>query len=89
MVVQNNVQSFLHHWALREERLAVDFSAREEGGGEKKNARKVSVWPVMISTYWKNFVGIFLLGIAHYSLTFVNPQALKLLVNHVDNLVWN
>ena len=58
----------------------MDFSSRDV------RQKTVSVWPVLLRTYWKNFIGIFLLGIAHYTLTFVNPHALKLLVNHVDNL---
>ncbi len=72
-MVQNNVRSFLDRWRSRKRRFGVDFTERK--GDEARNGKTVSVWPVLLRTYWKNFVSIFLLGLAHYSLTFVNPQA--------------
>ena len=43
-----------------------------------------SLWPALICTYWRSMIPAIVLAIVHYSLTFVSPLILKLLINHMD-----
>jgi hypothetical protein len=70
MRVTRNVEDFI-------KRMNAHFS---DGRG---GTRKAGLWPVLIREYGGWFLYTFFIALVHFSLTFVSPQILKLLIHHV------
>lgn len=76
--VGHNVQDFLNLWRQKVEFLGVNFASFQE-------RPFIGIWSIFIRTQWVRVTFAFLVAIIHLVLPFVNPQILKLLINHVDS----
>ena len=47
--------------------------------------KRASLWPVLLLTYGLRFLETFVVALVHYSLTFVSPQILKLLIRYISS----
>lgn len=81
--VDTNVNAFMQNWNDKVRRLGISFSTGQRLRHE--TPKTVSIWGVLIKTYWKKTLGTVLIALVHYTLTFVFPWILRLLINHVNS----
>nr|AHK05647.1 ATP-binding cassette transporter sub-family C member 1 isoform X7 [Tigriopus japonicus] len=75
------IQDFLNQWSKKVSKIEKTFIKDRDPAGEKK----VKILDVLFATYGKRFFLIFLLGTVNFTLIFVGPIMLKLLIQHVQS----
>ena len=73
-------EDFLQRWNEHVKRKGVSFVHRE-GEAQRSFA---SIWPVLFGKYWLWYASTSVIVLLAYSLGYVGPQMLGLLINHVD-----
>ncbi|TRY74496.1 hypothetical protein TCAL_15659, partial [Tigriopus californicus] len=75
------IQDFLNQWSRKVSKIEKNFIKDRDPAGEKH----VKILDVLFATYGKRFFLIFLLGTINFTLIFVGPIMLKLLIQHVQS----
>lgn len=80
--VDQTVKGFQKHWKDQIAKSKVNFSNRARNDDDKNI---VSMWLPLLKTFGLRFLWATSIAIFHYTIAFVPPQILKLLINHIED----
>ena len=80
--VDLNVQLFERNYEQYLRSNGIHFGQSKKEG---KKSKKVQLWSPLLQTYGKTLLLANTLAFIHYSITFVGPQILKLLISHIED----
>ena len=81
--VDFNVKTFQRHYHQYLKRNNINFQSHK--GLKDKQKGKAKLWIPFLKTFGKRFLLSNTLAFIHYSITFLGPQILKLLISHIED----